>query len=88
MSQFRERYQQYVETKAPSSPPVMNASGGKGFFNKFYVQGLIVGVVIIGSGVLVYLNFKPSTQNNVMNIVSPGGLFGVGKSVQMKKIKL
>lgn len=65
MSQFRERYQQYVETKAPSSPPVMNASGGKGFFNKFYVQGLIVGVVIIGSGVLVYLNFKPSTQNNV-----------------------
>jgi len=64
MSQFKERYQQYVETKAPTSPPVMNSSGGKSFFNKFYVQGLIVGVVIVISGVLVYLNFKPSDQNN------------------------
>ncbi len=64
MSQFKERYQQYVETKSPQTPPVINSSGGKGFFNKFYVQGLIVGVVIIASGVLVYLNFKPTEQNN------------------------
>ena len=32
--------------------------------------------------------FTATVNGNVMNIVSPGGLFGVGKSVQMKKIKL
>ncbi|MGE5041416.1 MAG: hypothetical protein ACM3IJ_00765 [Candidatus Levyibacteriota bacterium] len=69
--QFQQRYQEYV-----SKQPTAYVTPKKAFFNKFYVQGLLVGLVIVVSGVLVYLNFKPGTPpppqaNKIVAVPSP-----------------